>query len=439
MRSPPTLRLGRLEALRLLRRDPLRLLDIAASAGDVGRIRLPLFDAYFLNHPDLVWDVLATNARRFMKGPTIQASKRVLGESLLTTEGDVHRSRRRLIQPTFHHDRIAGYADAMVDLAEGWADRRREGEPVDLHREMSALTLSIVGRTLFAEEVGEGSASEIGRALTEVLAQFGRIFSPLLPITERLPIPSTIRFRRARETFDRTIAAMIAERRARGPGGDDVLSLLLRARDEGIVLGDGEVRDEAVTLFLAGHETTAVALTWTWYLLSENPEAAERLRAELAGELGGRRASAADLDRLPYTDAVLRESMRVFPPAWGIGRRALEEHVAGGYRIPAGAVVAVSPFLLHRDPRWWRDPERFAPERWLVEDARRPRHAYIPFGGGPRMCIGEGFASMEARLLIATIARRWRFEHDPSHRVELQPVVTLRPRTGMPATVRRAA
>jgi cytochrome P450 len=228
--------------------------------------------------------------------------------------------------------------------------------------------------------------------------------------------------------MDRAIAAMIEERRAAGVPGDDLLSLLLRARDADVAMDDTEVRDEAMTLFLAGHETTSNALTWTWLLLSEHPEAEARLHREL-DRLGDRPVTAAD--GLPYTEGGVRESMRLYPPAWAIGRRALQDHVADGVRIPAGSVVVVSPWLLHHDERWWPEPEAFRPERWLEEDETRPRHAYIPFGGGSRMCIGEGFAELEARLLLATIGRRWSFTHDPSHRVELQPVVTLRPRTGL--------
>ena len=434
---PPELGVGPLRAVRMLQRDPLGLLRRVAGLGDIARLRLPRVRAYLLNHPDLVWDVLATDAHAFMKGPTMQASKRVLGESLLTSEGEVHRERRRLIQPIFHRERISSYGETMVNLAERWCDRQREGERVEIHREMSGLALSIVGRTLFDEDVRDAEASAIGRALTETLAQFGRVFSPFLPLTERLPIPSTLRFRRAKELFDTTIRRMIAERRASAAEGDDLLSHLLRVSDGGVALTDEQVRDEAITLFLAGHETTAVALTWTWYLLSEHPEAAERLRAELASLPGP--PAVADLPELRFTEAVLSESMRIFPPAWAIGRRALEDHRARDVRIPAGSVVVVSPYLLHHDPRWWPEPDRFTPERWLGDDPDRPRHAFLPFGAGPRVCIGEGFAWMEARLLISTIARRWRFEHDPTHEVELQPVVTLRPRNGMPMTVRRAA
>jgi cytochrome P450 len=415
----------------MLRDDPIALFEAGAAMGDVAYLRLPRFPVYLLNHPDLVWDVLATSNQAFMKGPTMQAAKLMLGESLLTGEGEHHRRQRRLIQPLFHHERIAGYGAAMVELADRAADRWSAGDPIDVHAEMSRLTLAIVGRTLFDTDVEGEQAREIGAALSQTLAQFNRVFSPFLVVTRRLPIPSTRRFERARAVFDRTIYAMIATRRRTGVTGDDLLSLLLRAQEDGAGMSDEQVRDEAITLFLAGHETTSNALTWTWYLLSQNPDEQARLHAELDEGLGGRPPTVEDLPAVPTTSTMISEAMRLYPPAWAIGRRALVDREAGGYRIPSGSVVVVSPWLIHRDPRWWPAPLAFQPERWEQEDPGRPRHAYLPFGGGPRMCIGEGFALMEARLVLATIARRWRFELDPTQRVETQPVVTLRPRYGM--------
>ena len=232
-----------------------------------------------------------------------------------------------------------------------------------------------------------------------------------------MPIPSTRRFRRARAVFDEIVYGLIAERRNAGVLGDDLLSRLIRAKDTGTGMTDQQVRDEAITIFLAGHETTSNALTWTWLLLSEHRDVEARFHERLDDEA--------------FVRAVLDESMRLYPPAWAIGRRAVSEHLADGIRIPAGAVVIVSPWLLHHDARWWADPATFRPERWLEEERVR-RHAFLPFGGGPRMCIGEGFAELEASVLLSTIGRTWRFEHDPRRRVELQPVVTLRPRNGMP-------
>jgi cytochrome P450 len=386
-----------------------------------------------------VREVLVGSNRAFRKGPTMQAAKRMIGDSLLTTEGEEHRRQRRLIQPLFHHERIAGYADDMVELADRTADRWRDGLPLDAHAEMGRLTLAVVSRTLFGTDLPAGESRAITGALSGTLAQFDRVFSPLLPITERLPLPATRRFRAAHETFDRLVYGLIGRRRAEGAIGDDLLSMLLRAQDAGAGMSDTQVRDEAITLFLAGHETTSNALTWTWYLLSGNPDVRRAWHAELDEVIGDRPPAAIDLARLPLTDAVLHEAIRLYPPAWAMGRTALEVHHAGGSEIPAGATVVVSPWLLHRDARWFPDPSAFRPDRWPA--GPEPRHAYLPFGAGPRMCIGEPFAWMEAALLLATIGRRWELELSPDARVDLQPVVTLRPRHGMAmiARPRRAA
>ena len=355
--APPSADISRVAALRALRSDPIGLLERVSSVGDVAALPMPRFPVFVVNHPDLVWDVLATGNRDFMKGPTMQVAKRLLGESLLTSEGDVHRRRRRLIQPIFHHERIAAYASDMVAQAETASARWVDGGWIDMQQEMARLTLDIVGRTLFDTDIETGDARDVGRALTDVLAQFNRVFSPFLPISERLPIPSTRRFARARDVFDRMIYSMIARRRAEGAGGADLLSHLLRASDEGTGMTDVQVRDEAITLFLAGHETTSNALTWTWYLLSQHADAESALHAELDAVLGDRAPTVADVPSLPVTRAVLSEAMRLYPPAWAMGRRALADHVLDRYVLPNGSVVVVSPWLLHRDERWWTDPE----------------------------------------------------------------------------------
>jgi cytochrome P450 len=407
------------------------LLERLASYGDVARVRVPRADAYLLNHPDLVQGVLVSDHRSFHKGPTIQAAKMLLGESLLTTEGEHHRRQRRLIQPMFHHERIASYAGAMVELAERSCDRWREGETFDVQAEMAELTLAIVGRTLFGTDVGQEQSATVRRALTDTLGMFDRVYSPLFRLLVRVPSPTMRRYRRVEVELERVIAEMIAERRSAGATGDDLLSLLLRSSEDGVGMSDRQVRDEALTLFLAGHETTAIALTWTWWLLSENAEAEERLHAELDEVLAGGPPSAEHLPRLPYARAVLNEAIRLRPPAWAIGRTAIAPHRADGFELPAGSIVVVSPWLLHHDPRWWPQPETFRPARWLAEDPGRPRHAYVPFGGGPRTCIGEPFARLEGVLLLATIARRWRLRAT-SRPPELQAVITLRPRGGLP-------
>jgi len=435
---PPGPRISGLAALRAFRRDPIGLLSQAATFGDVAYLRLPRFPAYLLNHPDLVHDVLVTGSQGFMKGPTMQAAKLVLGESLLTSEGEYHRRQRRLIQPIFHHDRIAGYGAAMVEHAARRCDRWHAGQTIDVHREMAELTLSVVGATLFGTDVETAEARSVGEALTLQLSMFGRVFSPLFQLSMRLPLPSNRRFERSKAALDAVIDRMIAERRSSGAAGEDVMSLLIRAQEDGAGMIDAQVRDEAMTLFLAGHETTSNALTWTWYLLSQHPQVEAKLHAELDEVLGSRPPTVTDVPRLRLTEMVLTESMRILPPAWAIGRRALADHHADAYVIPAGSVVIVSPYLVHHDPRWYEDPETFVPERWTDEErARRPRYAYLPFGAGPRMCVGEHFARMEGVLILATMAQRWRLRLVPGHPVELQPVITLRPKHGMAMTAER--
>ena len=434
---PPGPDLSRLAALRAFRSDPLGLLERLAAYGDVVTIDVPGSAAYLLNHPDLVRDVLVTGHRSFHKGPTIQAAKMLLGESLLTSEDETHLRRRRLIQPMFHHERIATYAASMVRFAERAAERWGDGEEVDIQAEMSALTLAVVGGTLFGTDVDERQSATVRRALTDTLGMFDRVYSPLFRLLVRLPSPTMRRYRRVESDLNRVIAEMIAERRAAGATGGDLLSLLLRAREGGAGMTDEQVRDEALTLFLAGHETTAIALTWSWWLLSLNPEAEARLHAELDGVLPDRVPSVGDLPSLPYTQAVISESIRFRPPAWAIGRTAIAGHRANGYAIDRGSIVVVSPWLLHHDPRWWPEPESFRPERWLDDDPERPRYAFIPFGGGPRVCIGEPFARLEASMLLASIARRWRFASSTDREPGLQAVITLRPRGGLPMVALR--
>lgn len=435
--SVPALALSRWEGLRRLRRRPIELFEEAARLGDVVRIPLPGRTVLLLNDPDLAWGLLATHARAVRKSPVLRGARRVLGDGLLTSEGDLHRRQRRLVQPQFHHERLRAAAATMVARADRAAGRWRDGQELDLHAEMTRLTLGIVASTVFDADV-DREADEVGRAMRDVLATFDRLFSPLLPVWERLPLPSTIRYRRGLATFDRVVGRLIAERRRGGHDGVDLLSALIRATEDGRGMGDRQVRDEAVTLFLAGHETTSNALTWTWHLLAGAPSAEEALHRELDGVLGKRTPGPEDLDVLPYTAAVLEESLRLRPPAWAIGREVVEPIDLGAVRLEPRDVAVVSPWLLHRDPRWWgEDAAAFRPGRWVRGGEDRPRHAFLPFGAGPRMCLGEGFARLETRLVLATIARRWRFEPLPGRPVDLQPVITLRPRSGLPVRARR--
>jgi cytochrome P450 len=426
---PPGPGLSRLGTLRAFRRDPIGLLERAAACGDVALLRTPRFPTYVLNHPDLVWDVLVSDHRSFRKGPTMDAARRVLGEGLLTSEGELHGRRRRLIQPIFRPARLAPHLPTILDLADRAAGRWRDGEFLDVHAEMARLTLSIVVATIFGADLAEAEARAVGAALDEVVAQYPRAFSPLLALTERIPLPANRRFERSVAVFDDVVNGLVERRRVEGAGGPDLLSLLLRARDEEGSMSPAQVRDEAITLFLAGHETTSNALSWAWHLLARDPEAASRLEEEVDG-------AGADPDRLPFARATLEESMRLYPPAWAMGRRSTGPHAAAGFELPAGCVTIVSPWLLHRDPRWWRRAASFVPERWLDPDPGRPRGAYLPFGAGPRMCVGEPFARLEAVAIVSVIAGRWRFEAEPGTEVGLQPAITLRPRGGMPMRAR---
>jgi cytochrome P450 len=418
------------------------LLALHREQGDVARARVGNLRLHLVAHPDDVRDVLITHQRVFMKGHVLQRAKMLLGEGLLTSEGEFHLRQRRLVQPAFHRQRIAAYTQEMVDRAWITGDRWRDGETVDMDREMMALTLAIVARTLFDADV-EAEADEIGGALTEVLRLFQTVFIPGMQLVDRLPLPHTRRFARARGRLDETIYRLIAVRRAelaRGRERGDLLSTMLTAQDaegDGGSMTDEQLRDEAMTLFLAGHETTSNALTWTWYLLSQHPAVEARLHDEVDRVLGDRRATADDLASLPYTRMVLSESMRLYPPAYAIGRRALEDYEVRGIVISRGSLVVVSPLVTHRDARWFPDPERFDPERWTPEaQGTRPKFSYFPFGGGTRMCIGDQFAWTEGMLLLTTLAQRWRAELAAGQRVAMKPMITLRPRYGMRMVLR---
>ncbi|MBI1928965.1 cytochrome P450, partial [Candidatus Poribacteria bacterium] len=384
------------------RRDMIGFLSkLARDYGDIVYFKLGPQKAFFLNHPDFIKDVLVTHHRNFLKSRVMERAQLLLGTGLLTSEDDFHLRQRRLVQPAFHHSRIAAYGKVMVDYAGRMGERWQDGEMVDIAKEMMRLTLAIVGKTLFDTDV-ESEADTVGEALSQILALFPRISLPFSELLDHLPLPSNRRFMKARQQLDATIYRMIEARRASGEDRGDLLSMLLLAQDEegdGSGMTDAQVRDEAMTLFLAGHETTANALTWTWYLLSQNPEAEKRLHAELDAVLGDRLPSVADLEQLPYTRMVFAEAMRLYPPAWAISRRVREDYEVGGYVVPAGAIVFVSQYVMHHDPRYYPEPFRFDPERWTLQlEATRPRFAYFPFGGGARRCIGESFARMEGVL-----------------------------------------
>jgi cytochrome P450 len=431
-------------ALLAQRRPPHRFLaEAVATYGGLAHIRVAREHAYIVGDADLVWLVFVTHGRDTMKGRALQRAKPLLGEGLLTSEGELHRRQRLLVQPAFHHTRIAQYAEQMATAAEEHGGGWRDGRRVDLAEDMSALTLDIVGRTLFGADLS-GDAREVGEALTAVIDGFRQQLLPGAAVLDRLPLPSRRRTRAAIERLDAIVWRLIDEHRAAGDTGD-VLSMLLQAREEGSGMTDRQVRDEVMTLVLAGHETTANALAWAFWHLSQQPDEAAWLRAEL-DQLPDRRLGWGDLSALPRTHAVIAESLRLHPPAWTIGRRLLADidvgPAAGGWVLPAGSICLASQWVLHRDPRYWADAPAFTPTRWLGQDGAfsqrapgQPRGAWFPFGLGSRVCIGEDFAWTEAVLVLATLARRWAPAVDPDWPEGEDPGVTLRPRGGLPATL----
>lgn len=425
-----------------LQRDTLGFLaGVARRYGDVSRIKLGPANFVFLSHPEQVEEILVTRNREFPKEPVERIRHTndylLFGLGLLTSSGDFWLRQRRLAQPAFHRQRIAAYAEAMTRHATEMVASWRPGQSLDIHTAMMDVTLRIVTETLF----GASSAVDariVGAALGTVMDLVADQLAQPFPIPSAVPTPGNLRFRRAVRQLDGVVERIIAERRASGEDRGDLLSMFMCARDDdGSAMNDRQLRDEAITMFLAGHETTALALSWTFLLLSRHPEVEARLAAELAEVLGDRTPTLADLPRLAYTNLVLKESMRLFPPAWTVSTRvAARDTTVGGYRVPAGTAVMVSQWVTQRDPRWFGEPEQFRPERWENGlEQRIPRFAYFPFGGGPRLCIGQSFALMEAALILATIAGRFRVAVEPNWRVTPQPSITLRPKEGVRVTL----
>jgi len=427
-------------------REPLALFRRLARHGDVVRFRAAGRTFVLVAHPELAREVLVTQQKRFTRGYAHRSLKLLLGDGLLTSEGELHRRQRRIAQPAFHRERIAAYAATMSDHAVRWSDRwadlvrRTPGAVIDLSAEMTALTLGIAGETLFGTDVGD-RAREVASALSDAMRAAPLVFLPIARWALRLPLAVVRRFDSARDRLDRVVYAVIAERRAAADAHarGDLLSLLLVATDPeetgGEPMSDAQLRDEVLTFFLAGHETTANALAWTWYLLAQHADVEARLRAELADALGTGRGARAptfdDLPRLPYTRAVLAESMRLYPPAYAVGRICIEPTTLGGVEVLAEWGVITSPYIAHHDARWWPEPERFRPERWLEPPPPdRPKFAYFPFGGGSRVCIGEQFAWTEATLVLATLSSRWTMRLLPGQTVRMRSRITLRQRLG---------
>lgn len=423
-----------------LRRDRLAFWTwLARTYGDVAQVRIGRRRVYLISHPQGIEEVLVTQARHFIKHFALRLNPLVLGRGLLTSEGEFWLRQRRLIQPLFLRQQLLGYAPLMVAYAQQLADSWQEGEERDIVPEMMRLTLQIAAKVLFAVDVAD-EAREVGAALQFLQENFLARFHSLWPPPLWLPLPANLRLRRAVRQLDTLLYRFIQQRRRQGPGQGDVLSLLLRVRDEsdGRGMTDQQVRDEAMTLFLAGHETTALALSWTWALLGQHAQVAARLHWEVDTVLGSRAPTAEDLPRLRYTEAVLLEAMRLYPPAYIIGREALSPCTVAGYPVPRGTTVLMSQWVVHRDPRFYEHPERFWPERWLGDRGQQlPKYAYFPFGGGPRLCLGNHFALIEMVLVLATLAQRWHFRLAPGDWLVPWPSFTLRPRYGIRALLCR--
>jgi cytochrome P450 len=416
----------------LAARDPLAIFEKwAREYGDIFYYRALWIHVYFLNHPDLIESVLVRNYQNFLKDHVVRKSRWFFGEGLLTNEGESWLRQRRLAQPAFHRERVAGYAKIMAGYAEELLAHWKDGEVRDVHQEMMQLTLKIVVRALFSVESQE--VGQISIAMNVLMSNSVGIRLLLPPAARFLPIPAMIEFRRAVRQLDETVYRIIAERRKSEADTGDLLSMLMRARDEdGSGMSDKQLRDEVMTFLLAGHETTALALSWSWHLLAQNPEVEAKLHAELDRVLGGRTPEFSDLRNLSYTECVIKESMRLYPPAWSIARTVMNDFDIAGYRIPAGANVVMSTWIMHHDARYFPDPYKFDPDRWLREESKRlPRFTYFPFGGGPRQCIGNSFAMMEATMLLAAIAQKFQFRAVEEHPIVKIPSFTLRPKYGI--------
>lgn len=417
-------------------------MDAAREYGDIVHFGSGSFSTYFVVHPDYVKHVLQENNHNYPKKNRFNDMlKPLTGEGLLTSDGDVWRRRRRMSQPSFHRERVAGFAKGMTDatqaMLERWTPFAEQGQGFDVGQEMQRITLSIVGRALFSADIS-GDTDEMGQAVTAIFRHFNHRFTHPLSLPESVPTPRNRRFHKAIERLDSVSYRLIAEHRQADTEYADLLSMLIAARDEetGEGLNDQQIRDEVGTFLGAGHETTAVTLSWVWYLLSKHPEVERKLHAEVDTVLEGRIPTVADIPQLSYAKMVIQETMRLYPPAWAMSRGIANDDEIDGCTIPAGALMVLSPYVTHRHTEFWDNPEGFDPERFTPERiAERPRYAYFPFGGGPRQCIGNEFALMEAQLIVAMVAQKYRLHLVPGQRIEPDPIFTLRPSEGVHVTL----
>jgi enediyne biosynthesis protein E7 len=434
-----------LSLLAKMARDRLSVMtDVSRQYGDAVRLRLGPKSMYFFNHPDHAKYVLADNPGNFVKGIGLVHARRALGDGLLTSEGELWKAQRKTIQPVFQAKRIAGKADVIAQEAAGLVAKLREhrgGDPIDISEEMTGLTLGVLGRALLDADLG--AFESIGHSFEAVQNQAMFEMMSLSTVPHWVPLPIQRRFHRARADLDRIVAQLADERRANPtPEGDDILSRLVEAtrNEPDAVVAHQRMRDEMVTLLLAGHETTASTLSWTFHLADKHPEVWERMHAEAVEVLGDRQPTFQDIPRLRYTTQVIQEVMRLYPPVWILPRITREEDEIGGYHVPAGADVLICPYTLHRHPEFWDEPDRFDPDRFSPgRSSGRSRYAYIPFGAGPRVCVGSGLGMMEATIVAASVVRELRLSTVAGYEVRGEPMLTLRVRGGLPMTVRSAA
>ena len=412
-------------------------LDLARTYGPLASFRVGRWRLFLASDPDLIQQVLITDAKHYIKHFGVRTFKPVLGNGLVTSEGDFWLRQRRLIQPAFLKARVLSYVPAMVELTNAILERWSPGKSVDVESEFSALTSAIALKTLFGLEA-QGDRERLDGSLRLAFDLLTARLDWPIQVSLWLPMPANLRLRRAITALTQVVDGFIAAGRARRPPGNDLLSTMIAAQHEdGTQMSDRQLRDEAMTLYLAGHETTALTLAWTWYLLSQHPPVEEKLANEWGRVLGGRAPGADDLARLPYTAAVIAELMRLYPPVYALGREATTELELGGYRVKRGYTVLMSQWVNHRDPKYFPEPERFSPERW--EDGlekRLPRFAYYPFGGGQRMCVGSHFANVEATIVLAMVGQKYRFTLEPDAVIDIKAQITLLPKYGIPATLR---
>ncbi|HEY6232916.1 MAG TPA: cytochrome P450 [Pyrinomonadaceae bacterium] len=421
-------------------RDSLAFIERCRDYGDIVRMRFLYLTVHFLYNPQHIEYVLSTNAKNFIKARSLRSPlfQRLVGNGLLTSEGEEWKRQRRLAQPAFHRQRINAYGEVMVDYCERLTSQWQQNEVRDIHRDMMRLTLEVVVKTLFNADVSD-DADKVGQVLSEMVKPFASQATLKWILDNRLPTSTHRRFNEAAREIDSIVYRIISDRRSSGSDQGDLLSMLLAAHDEdGSQMTDRQLRDEVMTLFLAGHETTALTLSWAWYLLAQNPEAEKKFHDELDEVLAGRTPTVADLPRLKYTEMIAKESMRLYPPAFGVGREAIDDCEIGGHRVRAGSQLFMFQWAVQRDPRYFDEPARFYPERWTEEFGNAlPKYAYFPFGGGPRVCIGSYFAMMEVVMLLATIGRKFHLTLVPDHAVSLMPAMSLRPADGIKVSIER--